>query len=163
MCFSLFFAFTPTTEFHPLLMIPCHIQAEGGTGPAGCSYGVLSRRKGRVLGPSRPGGVSCPSLLGQVFVTLSGVGSATCSVPGNQPPAPAGASLLHVSQLRPRPHSQVQVSKSCFISHPCPAPAQGMEFGLWAFPMCLAGGGRRLLGRLWGIPGASRVTVVFPW
>lgn len=130
MCFSLFFPFTPTAECHLLPMVPCHVQAEGGTGPAGCSCGVLSRRKGRAPGQSRPGGVCCPSLLGVVCcpsllgeVFVDSLWGRLCHLLCAWEPAPC--SWLHVSQLRPRPHSQVHVSKSHVLFHLCIRPLPG--------------------------------------
>lgn len=130
MCFSLFFSFTPTAECHLLPMVPCHVQAEGGTGPAGCSCGVLSRRKGRAPGQSRPGGVCCPSLLagvsaaprcwGKCLLTLSGVGSATCSMPRNQPPAPGCMFLSSGRGPTLRCTFPSPMSSSTSVSGPCP-------------------------------------------
>lgn len=162
-------------------MVPRHVQAEGGTGPAGCGCGVFSRRKGRsrvsqgrevfAAPPCLGGGVCCPLLLegwsaprcwGKCLLTLWG---RLCHLLCAWEPAPcscwglAGCMFLS-SGLGPtlRCTFPSPVSSSTSVSGPCPV------CGVWpvGLPRVSSWGGCSSLGPLWGAPGASRVTVISP-
>lgn len=137
-----------------------------------CSLGVKGGSRvsqGREVSAAPPCWGGCLLALpagcgGGCLLTLSRVGSATCSVPGSQPPAPAGGSLAACFSAQAKASlSGARFQVPCPLPPLYPAPARDVELGLWAVPMCLAGGGRSSLGPLWGAPGASRVTVIFPW
>lgn len=156
-CWGRLLPLTAGGVYCPSLLGGCLLPLPAGGSAAPPCSGVSA-------GPPCWGVSAAPRCWEKCLLTLSGVGSLTCSVPGNQPPAPAGGSLAACFSAQAKaPLSGARFQVPCPLPPLYPAPARDMELGLWAFPMCLAGGSHSYLGPLWGAPGASRVTVIFPW